>query len=73
MRAGGDEWSELDVIVVSAAFAGMTFVDRPGTVWEAVGCPAKVQMLCYTPGEFEKKRREPGVVASACREGIWLD
>ena len=68
-----DEWSDLDVIVVSDAYREIPFVDRPDEIYRAVDCPVEVELLCYTPEEFEKKRREPGVVATACREGIWLD
>jgi hypothetical protein len=72
VRGGGDEWSDLDVIVVSDAFGRIPFVDRPDGIYRLVACPVEVELLCYTPEEFEKKRREPGVVATACREGIWL-
>ncbi len=73
-RAKGeaDRWSDLDVIVVSDGFNGRRFVDRAGDLLEAVDSPLELEPLCYTPEEFERKRREPGIVATACEEGIWL-
>ncbi|MFQ5809840.1 MAG: HEPN domain-containing protein, partial [Armatimonadota bacterium] len=73
VRGDADEWSDLDVIVVSDAFAGMRFLERMSALQRAVDPPIGVEMFCYTPDEFERKRREPGVVATACREGVWLD
>ncbi|MGD8237970.1 MAG: nucleotidyltransferase domain-containing protein [Armatimonadota bacterium] len=73
VRGDGDEWSDLDVIVVSGAFGDTPFVDRPEEIYSRVDCPVEVELLCYTRQEFDERRREPGVVATACREGIWLD
>jgi len=73
VRGDADEWSDLDVIVVSEAFEGMRFLKRMSALDRSVQPPIGVEMFCYTPEEFERKRREPGVVATACREGIWLD
>ena len=71
-RGDGDEWSDLDVVVVSKAFDGRRFIDRPGDLLEATDSPLEFEPLCYTPEEFERKRREAGIVATACEEGLWL-
>ena len=71
-RGEGDEWSDLDVIVVSDAFEEKRLIDRAPDLFRGLGCPVQVETLCYAPDEFERKRREPGVVATACEEGIWL-
>gem|GEM_PF-455466 len=73
VRGDAHEWSDLDVIVVSEAFKGTRFLDRMSAVGRALDHPVGIEMFCYTPEEFDRKRREPGVVATACREGIWLD
>lgn len=71
-RGAGHEWSDLDVIIASPIFRGQRFIDRGVSLLESLGCPALLEPICYTPEEFERKRREPGVVATACEEGIWL-
>jgi predicted nucleotidyltransferase len=65
-------WSDLDVIVVSEAFGGQRFVNRAGELMEALGGPLEVEPICYTPEEFERKRQEVGIVATAWREGLRL-
>lgn len=78
-RARGDALrdSDVDLIVVSKIFRGMHFTDRISLVlrilWE-VGAlpPTDVDVLCYTPQEFEKKRREIGIVSEALKYGVEL-
>ena len=78
-RARGDalRTSDLDLIVVSRAFEGVAFTDRASMVlrvlWEeGVRLGVDVDLLCYTPGEFEAKVREIGVVSEAVRYGVEL-
>jgi uncharacterized protein len=73
-RARGDalSTSDLDLIVVSPQFAGMPFLKRPVAVLEALDYPAGLELLCYTPEEFEEKREEFGIVRVALEEGIPL-
>ena len=71
-RGTAHRWSDLDVIVVSEAFQDQRFIDRWPTLLKALGYPVEVEPICYTPEEFERKRREPGIVATACKEGTWL-
>ncbi|HXH07779.1 MAG TPA: nucleotidyltransferase domain-containing protein [Vicinamibacterales bacterium] len=73
-RARGDalEDSDLDLIVVSKSFRGMRFIDRPAAVLQALRPSIPVELLCYTPEEFERKRREAGIVAEAVSDGIVL-
>lgn len=73
VRGDADEWSDLDVVVVSETFEAMRFIDGPSAVWRALDRPIGLEMLCYTPEQFQRKRRGPGVLARACREGIWLE
>ena len=76
-RVRGDwlEESDVDIIVVSSVFEGMSFSDRASLVlrilWEERVLPrVDVDVLCYTPEEFERKRREIGVVSEALRYGV---
>ncbi len=71
-RARGDHLnlSDVDLIVVSPDFAGMNFLSRIRAVvqfWEA---DLPLEVLPYTPEEFQRKKEELGIVAMAVKEGI---
>lgn len=70
-RATGDEWkrSDYDFIIVSRAFEGMHWLDRIAQVvnlWEPL---VDIDVLPYTPEEFERMKEESSVVRHAVREG----
>ncbi len=71
-RARGDalEHSDLDVILVSRAFEDVSWLERPLEVHDE--CPIRfgVELLCYTPEEYSRKRRELGIVRAAEAEGF---
>lgn len=73
-RARGDalSTSDLDVILVSPRFAPMSFLERPVRVLEALDYPGGLELLCYTPEEFEEKAQELGIVRVALEEGRTL-
>jgi len=73
-RARGDalKHSDLDLLVVSQAFAGVRWLDRPARVLDAVPVPFGVELLCYTPEEYSQKVEEFGIVRTATLEGIDL-
>jgi len=73
-RARGDalSTSDLDLILVSPRFASVPFLQRPVQVLESLGYPGGLELLCYTPEEFERKREELGIVRVAVTEGIEL-
>jgi predicted nucleotidyltransferase len=64
--------SDLDLIVVSDAFEGIPFLQRSRMFNEQVPWHLRVDAWCYTVTEFERLRRQIGIVADACREGLWL-
>jgi HEPN domain-containing protein/stress-induced morphogen len=64
--------SDLDLIIVSDVFEGVPFLQRSRIFNEQVPWHLRVDAWCYTVMEFERKRREIGIVADACREGVWL-
>ncbi len=73
-RARGD-WlkeSDYDFVVVSPEFTGIHFVRRPVPLYDYWKGHPGVELLCYTPEEFERKSKELGIVAEAVREGIEL-
>lgn len=71
-RARGDalEHSDLDLILVSREFEGVSWLDRPLRVHEECDIRFGVELLCYTPEEYHRKREELGIVRSAEEEGF---
>lgn len=64
--------SDLDVLVVSADFEGVPWLERPVRVYRECDIRFGVELLCYTPAEFARKREELGIVQAALREGVDL-
>lgn len=71
-RGAASEGSDIDLVVVSRKFGAVPWPNRAAAVLRAIYPRRSVDVLCYTPEEFEQKRREAGIVATACEEGIWL-
>ncbi len=73
-RVRGDalSTSDLDLILVSPWFASLSFLRRPVAVLELLAYPGGLEMLCYTPEEFEQKRQELGIVRVALEQGVTL-
>ena len=73
-RARGESLShsDLDLLIVSDAFEGVRWLDRPVKVIELIGISFGVDVLCYTPQEYARKREEFGVVRTATEEGVAL-
>ena len=72
VRGEALEDSDLDLVLVSPRFAPMSFLDRPVRVLESLDYAGGLELLCYTPEEFERKREELGIVRVAVQEGIEL-
>ncbi len=66
------EDSDIDLIVVSDVFEGMSFLERTRRFNEAIPWHIRVDAWCLTVKEFERLRRQVGIVAEACREGVWI-
>jgi hypothetical protein len=73
-RARGDylKHSDYDIIVVSDSFEGIHFLDRLTMLFELWDYDYDLDILAYTPKEFEEKRREIGVVHEAMNDGLEL-
>ncbi len=72
VNGAAKEDSDIDLIVVSDAFEGIPFLERSRRFNEAISWHLRVDVWCLTVMEFERLRRQIGVVADACREGIWI-
>jgi hypothetical protein len=70
-RARGDALkdSDLDVLIVAEAFGGIRWLDRPVRVAEDCDIRFGVELLCYTPDEYQRKLGELGIVRTATDEG----
>ncbi len=64
--------SDYDIIVVSKKFRGVNFLKRLEMAYEIWDGDVMVDILCYTPEEFEKKRDQICIVKKAVEEGIAL-
>ncbi len=74
-RARGEHLrtSDVDLLVVSPDFASMPFLRRIREIvalWES---DLDLEVLPYTPEEFERKKGEIGIVAIAAREGVEIE
>ena len=64
--------SDIDVVMVGDAFAAIKAPNRLGVALQAIRSEGGLDVFCFTPEEFEKYRRWPGIIKTACEEGIWL-
>jgi predicted nucleotidyltransferase len=73
-RARGDHLieSDIDILIVSDKFEGMGWRERIITAFSDWDKQQMLEPLCYTPAEFEKKKRQIGIVKQAIEEGIEL-
>jgi predicted nucleotidyltransferase len=73
-RARGEALAEsdIDLLVVSKRFRGISFLERASRILAELDSPIPVDVLCYTPEEFARKRRELGIVSLALKEGMAL-
>ena len=68
-----DDWlysSDIDLILVSDDFRSYGFLDRMREIAEMWDGDLMIEAICYTPEEFERKRREKGIVNTAMGYGI---
>lgn len=65
-----DENSDIDLIVVGEEFKGKSPLKRPFMLYLEWTMDYPVDFLCYTPEEFEEKRKEISIVRQAIKEGV---
>ncbi len=73
-RATGDylKESDYDFIIVSPDFEGMFFTERTAMLYDFWEGKQKLDALCYTPKEFEEKKKQISIVREALKHGIEL-
>ncbi len=62
--------SDIDLIIVSPAFDGVHRLDRGVNLYLKWNLKYPVDILCYTPEEFNRKKKFIGIVQQAAKEGI---
>lgn len=73
-RASGDDWcrSDYDFIIVSEKFRGMHWLERIALVVQLWDSLEDIDVLPYTPEEFEEKKHNSSVVRNAVSQGMTL-
>ncbi|MBS3099397.1 nucleotidyltransferase domain-containing protein [Candidatus Pacearchaeota archaeon] len=71
-RARGDNFknSDYDFIVVSDKFKHIKFILRASDFYEYWDKKTDLEIICYTPEEFERKKKQIGIVKTAVEEGV---
>lgn len=71
-RARGDcfKTSDIDLIVVSHDFEGINFMERMSRMYNYWDANVDLEVLCYTPKEFEIMKKIIGIVQNAVKEGV---
>ncbi len=67
-----DEWSDIDIVLVSERFAGQRTLKRLRTFRDLIDARPHVDVLCLTPEEFERRRSGPNIIAEAVRTGVQI-
>lgn len=62
--------SDVDIIVISADFKGKRWMDRPVLLYGDWSDKFPMDLLCYTPKEFEEKSRSPGMIKESIKTAI---
>lgn len=71
-RARGDnlKYSDYDFIAVSDNFKDKRFILRASDFYDYWDSTIDLEIICYTPEEFERKKKQIGIVKTAIEEGI---
>ena len=64
--------SDFDFVIVSEDFKNIPFIFRASKIYDYWNQKQDIEPLCYTPEEFEKKKKQIGIVRQAVKEGIEL-
>jgi hypothetical protein len=66
---------EYVLILVSAHFDGIPWLERvyqAGTLWDGLEMDGAADVHCYTPVEFERKRKQLKIVRETVEHGLEL-
>ena len=69
LKIGINENSDIDVIMVSNYFLKIPFVKRMPLVLKKIRFKKHIDIICYTPSEFEKIRKTSIILKEALGYG----
>ncbi len=64
--------SDVDLIIVSPAFSKLNFFKRGALMYDYWKPLLAVDFLCFTPEEFEAKKKGVTIVSHALKNGIFI-
>lgn len=64
-----EEYSDIDMILVSNKFKGENFSGRMGKILNELRFSEHIDALCYTQEEFDKKLKESFILRDAVKKG----
>ncbi|MBS3093120.1 nucleotidyltransferase domain-containing protein [Candidatus Pacearchaeota archaeon] len=64
--------SDVDILIISKDFKNVKSYKRSPQFYLAWNLPYDGDILCLTPEEFEKKKKQIGIIKTAVEEGIEL-
>ncbi|HLD41764.1 MAG TPA: nucleotidyltransferase domain-containing protein [archaeon] len=67
------KWSDVDLIVVSGRFKGKGNLERSPELHLSWNLDYPVDLLCYTPEEFDRLKKRVSIVSEALKEGIEIN
>lgn len=73
-RARGDNFvtSDFDFVLVSNDFSRVPFVRRASPLYDLWRSSRDLEVLCYTPDEWQRLKDKRGILLNAQNEGIHL-
>jgi len=69
IKGTADENSDIDVIVVSNAFATIPFIERMSLILKMIRFPKHIDFICYSPEEFARLKNKSSVLIDALENG----
>ncbi|HFE62825.1 MAG TPA: nucleotidyltransferase domain-containing protein [Caldithrix sp.] len=73
-RATGEarQESDIDIIIVSSAFANIPFLKRMPMVLRNIKFDKHIDFICYSPQEFQRMKKKSSIVMEALEQGQFL-
>ena len=71
-RADGNEESDIDLLIVSDNFEGMSYFKRAYMMYKYWKARIPIDFMCYTSKEFNALKERVSIVQVAVKEGISL-
>ncbi len=66
------ENSDIDLIIVSRDFEDIKFYKRSPKLYLLWDAPYDIDIICLTPEELNKKKKEIGIMRDAMKQGVEL-